>query len=148
MEPPRKLERGQITRKMYIRVIILLGVLTVAIPLVAVLKPIISGWSARQLGTPEECTAISMRTKTEVRSSTNVTTFVTPDGTKVEVESSYKDYVGRKTVLLVYGDKACRQEFEFPKLTTLYIIMIILLAFCWIVLIFCRVTKRFVVVKE
>ncbi len=133
---------------MYIRVIILFCVLTVAIPLFIVIKPIINGWSARQLGAPEECTAISMRTKAEVRSSTNVTVFVTQDGTKVEVESSYKDYVGRKTVLLVYGDKACRQDFEFPKLTALYIIMLILLVFCWVTLIFCRITKRIVVVKE
>ena len=127
MQAPQRIERGHITRKMFIRIIVLFIVLTVG---------------------PQECTATAMRNKTEVRNSTNYTTFVTESGYEYEVESSYKDYVGRKTTLLLYRDKACRQKYEIPKLTTLHIITVLLLVLCWGTLIICLITKKITIVKE
>lgn len=148
MEEPKKLERGKMPRKMFIRIIILFSALTVGIAAMILLNPIIKGWSAYNLGRPQECTATAMRNKTEVRNSTNYTTFVTESGYEYEVVSSYKDYVGRKTTLLLYRDQACRQKYEIPKLTTLHIIMVLLLALCWGTLIICLITKKITIVKE
>ena len=94
MQAPQRIERGHITRKMFIRIIVLFIVLTVGLSAMILLNPIIRGWSAYKLGRPQECTAIAMRNKTEVRNSTNYTTFVTESGYEYEVVSSYKDYVG------------------------------------------------------
>ena len=148
MQAPQRIERGHITRKMFIRIIVLFIVLTVGISAMILLNPIIKGWSAYKLGRPQECTATAIRNKTEVRNSTNYTTFVTESGYEYEVESSYKDYVGRKTTLLLYRDKACRQNYEIPKLTTLHIIMVLLLVLCWGTLIICLITKKITIVKE
>jgi hypothetical protein len=148
MEQPRKLERGQIRRKDFIKLIIVLSFLTVALPLVTFFLPTINGLSAYMHGEPQECTAIAMGSRFSGRSFMNYTTFVTQDGNKVDIYSSYQDYVGRKTTLLVYKDKACRQSYEIPKLTLIFIIWSICMVLGWGGLIYCLIRKKLKIVKE
>lgn len=148
MEQPRKLERGQIRRKDFIKLIIVFSFLTVALPLVTFFMPTINGWSAYKLGKPQECTAIAMGSRSSGRSFMNYTTFVTQDGNKVDIYSSCKDYVGRKTTLLVYKDKACRQNYEVPKLTAIFIIWSIVMVLGWGGLIYALIRKKIHIVKE
>lgn len=137
-----------IKRKDYIKVLILLGVMTIAMPLVFFLKAYMSGFGARSLGKPQECTAISIQSVSKGRTSEYVTTFVTESGTQVEAATTNKDYVGRKTTLLVYEKEGARQEFELPKITMIYYVMIGLIVVCWGSFLYYRITKKFTVIKE
>jgi len=148
MEQPTKTEPGQLKRKDFIKIIIVLSILTVALPLFTFLMPRTENLSARHNGTPQECTAVTMGTKSNVKSFMNYTTFVTEDGEKVDVRSSYKDYVGRKTTLLVYGNEACRQNYEIPKLTFIFIVWSIFMVLSWGGLIYTLVKKKIKIVKE
>ena len=148
MEQPEKTERGMIKRKDFIKLVILLSFLTVALPLITFLMPLMENLSARNNGTPQECTAIAMGTKSSGKSFINYTTFLTEDGKKVDIRSSYQDFVGRKTTLLVYNNEACRQSYEVPKLTAIFIVWSIVMVLCWIGMIWCIVKKRICTNKE
>ena len=89
MEQQTKREPGQLKRKDFLKLIIVMGILTIALPLVEFIMPRMENLSARSNGTPQECTAVAMGTKSSGKSFSNYTTFVTPDGKKVEVRSSY-----------------------------------------------------------
>ncbi|WP_028504863.1 hypothetical protein [Ruminococcus sp. FC2018] len=148
MKQPTKREPGQLKRKDFLKFIIVFSILTVALPLVTFIMPRMENLSARHNGTPQECTAVAMGTKSSGKSFINYTTFVTEDGKKVEVRSSYEDYVGRKTTLLVYKNEACRQNYEVPKLTTIFIVWSIFMVLGWGGLIYTLVRKKIKIVKE
>ena len=148
MKQPTKREPGQLKRKDFLKFIIVFSILTVALPLVTFIMPRMENLSARHNGMPQECTAVAMGTKSSGKSFINYTTFVTEDGKKVEVRSSYEDYVGRKTTLLVYKNEACRQNYEVPKLTTIFIVWSIFMVLGWGGLIYTLVRKKIKIVKE
>ena len=148
MEQPIKREPVQLTRKDFIRIIILLSILTVALPLFTFLMPRLEKLSVRHNGTPQECTAVDMGTKPNGRSFMNYTTFVTQDGKEFDVRSSYEDYIGRKTTLLVYGNEACRQNYEIPKLTLIFIVWSIFMVIIWGGFIYNMIRKKIKIVKE
>ena len=148
MEQPTKREPVQLKRKDFLKFIIVMGILTIALPLVEFIMPRMENLSARSNGTPQECTAVAMGTKSSGKSFINYTTFVTPDGKKVEVRSSYEDYIGRKTTLLVYKNEACRKDYEIPKLTTIFIIWSIFMVLGWGGFIYVLVRKKITIVKE
>lgn len=148
MEQPTKTEPRQIKRKDFINIIITLSILTVALPLFAFLMPRMEKLSVRHNGTPQECTAVDMGTKPSGRSFMNYTTFVTEDGKKFDVRSSYEDYIGRKTTLLVYNNEACRQNYEIPKLTAIFIVWSIFMVIIWGGFINTMIRKKIKIVKE
>lgn len=148
MKQLTKRDPVQLKRKDLLKLIIVFSILTAALLLVTFLLPRMENLSARTNGTPQECTAVAMGTKSNGRSFMNYTTFVTQDGKKVQVRSSYKDYVGRKTTLIVYKNEACRRDYEVPKLTTIFIIFIILMLLGWGGLIYTLVRKKIKIVKE
>ena len=132
----------------YRKLIILLVLMTVIIPVVIFGSTYLRNMPAVTAGEPIECTVVRMHTEYETRNSRYITTFMTDDGTELDIDTTYKDHIGRKTVLIVHGKNGVREHYEIPKLTAGRIICLGLLILMWFTMIYCRAAGKLTIIKE
>lgn len=67
-------------------------------------------------------------------SGTYYSIFVTENGTELTIQSSYQDYIGRRTELLMLPGVAQRKALECTKLAVMDWMMFFLVVFSWVLL--------------